>query len=175
MSSLHIRPATVADYPTICALIVNPEELLLVHPGGVFPWTLAQLEEVAHERLDLTVMELPEGIIGFANLYGIQTLQHAFIGNVIIALPQRGNGYGRQLLEHMLMHLFRVHRLPEARISVFADNTPALSLYHSLGFRAYAEEHRTTPCGHIKTLLHLQKKEPPECSSPASPSLHQFR
>ena len=158
MTSLHIRPTTVSDYPAICGLVESDEELFLVHPSGNFPWTIAQLKKLASERFDLSVMVQNNEVIGFANLYGLEPRQHAFIGNVIIASSQRGHSYGRRLILYMIEALFHQHQLPEAHISVFADNTPALPLYHSLGFQPYAEEVRHTPMGN-RQLIHMRLKK----------------
>ena len=158
MTSLHIRPATVSDFPDICRLVESAEELFLIHPSGRFPWTIAQLEKLASERFDLTVLEQSIEVIGFANLYGLQPQQHAFIGNVIITSSQRGHGDGRKLVQHMLKRLFQNYRLPEACISVFADNIPAIKLYRSLGFQPYAEEERHTPMGN-RHLIHMRMYE----------------
>jgi ribosomal protein S18 acetylase RimI-like enzyme len=156
MSSLAlIRPATTADYQAICGLVTTAEELSLVHPGGHYPWTVAQLERVAATRLDLSVMEAEGELIGFANLYHMEPQRFAFIGNVIIKASQRGRGHGRRLIEYMLQRIFQLHKLAEARISVFADNTPAIKLYTSLGFRTYAEEMREV-LNTKRRLLHMR-------------------
>lgn len=156
MDTPKFRPATAADYPAICNLINSAEELFLVHPAGDFPWSITQLERLAEERFALTVVHSAEGIIGFANLYGKLEQQHAFIGNVIIASTQRGRGYGKKLIEYMLHHLFQELRLPEARISVFSNNTPAITLYRSLGFSPYAEELLRTAQGKWQPLIHMR-------------------
>ncbi len=156
MGTARCRPATAADYPAITKLVTNEEEFFLVHPGGHYPWTVAQLEGLAAERTDLSVMEAEDEIIGFANLYQLEPLHHAFIGNVIIKASQRGHGHGRGLIEYMLHRIFQQHKLAEARISVFADNQPAINLYSSLGFLHYAEELRETAHAPERRLLHMR-------------------
>ena len=158
MEMPRFRPATAADFPAICHLVTSAGEFALLHPAGQYPWSIEQLEKLAEERFDLTIMQSANTIIGFANLYGRVEQQHAFIGNVIIASSQRGHGHGRRLTVHMLERLFHTHQLPEAHISVFADNTPALHLYRSLGFSPYDEEMRTTAQGNEHKLLHLRLK-----------------
>lgn len=151
-----IRSATHADYAAIATLATSPEELFRVHPRGAFPWDTAQLERLAQERSDLTVLESGSRIIGFANLYHLTPPHHAFIGNVIIAKEYRGEGHGRRLLEQMVRRIFSHHHLNEARISVFAENAAALALYRSLGFIPYDEEQRTTPRGEVQRLIHMR-------------------
>lgn len=57
----------------------------------------------------------------------------------------------------MLDRLYRHHQVAEARISVFAENATALTLYRSLGFHPYASELRTAPGGEQRELLHLRR------------------
>lgn len=156
MNSLAlIRPATTADYPAICGLVTTVEEFSLLHPSGHYPWTVAQLERLAAERFDLSVMEAEDALIGFANLYHMEPQRFAFIGNVIIKPSQRGRGHGRRLIEYMLQRIFQRHKLAEARISVFADNRHAINLYTALGFRTYAEEMREV-LNTKRRLLHMR-------------------
>lgn len=153
--TIEIRLAHRKDYPAICQLIDNPDELFLVHPSGQFPWTPQQLETLATVRTDLTVLCVAGDIIGFANLYGLMPKQHGYIGNVIIARSHRGQGHACHLVTHMLKRLFDTHQLQEARISVFAQNRPARRLYQTFGFQHYSEARRTAPDGSPQRLLHM--------------------
>ena len=74
-------------------------------------------------------------MVGFANLYNVKTGAFVFIGNVIVDPQLRGRGVRRELMLHM-MGLCRDHA-PEAQLSAFTENRPALMLYLSLGFRPY--------------------------------------
>ncbi|HEB58953.1 MAG TPA: N-acetyltransferase [Gammaproteobacteria bacterium] len=151
------RPATEADEVAICDLINSREELFLVYPGGRFPLTPRQLRELAQCRRALTVGETSTGIVAFANLYNFIDAQHAFIGNLIVARHWRGRGVGRALLAHMVHLAGEEYGLEEVRISVFADNTPAVLLYAAEGFLPFDVEERRDPDGHRRALLHMQK------------------
>jgi len=149
------REATREDFPAISRLVTSPEELLLAFPTAAFPLTVKKLRYTVEKRLDLTVATIGGTVIGFANLYDLTPGQRVFIGNVIVKKTCRGRGIGRDLLGYMLDRVFTVHELPQARISVFAHNEPALSLYRRLGFQVFAEEQRETPSGHRLRLLHM--------------------
>ncbi len=156
MSPVSFRPATPRDYPAICGLTDSEAELFRIYPRGRYPLTPQQIEKLARERIALTVAEDAAGhIIGFANLYDHAPGRWAFIGNLIIATPQRGKGLGKALLTHMIAIAFEELALPEVRISVFADNTAALLLYRSVGFTPYDIEERKTPQGEHAALVHL--------------------
>jgi len=152
---ISFRPCITADYPAVCQLMRSPEELFKVWPKGQYPLTVEKLEQLASERFGLTVAETDDHLIGFANLY--RHLGHTFIGNVIIANEQRGHGFGRQLIHHMEEIAARESGLGELHISVFTDNTPAVLLYHSLGYLPYALEERLDPQQHRWVLLHMKK------------------
>ncbi len=153
-----IRPADLKDCEGICGLITSAEELFLVYPSGKFPFTVEQVQELFKVRQDLTVAVCEERIVAFANLYGHEAGKHAFIGNVVVDAAFRGRGLGREMVSHILGKAFEKYALPEVRISVFNDNTPALLLYASMGFSPYDVEVREKPNGEKTALIHMAKK-----------------
>lgn len=156
MDDLVIRAAEPPDYPAIAALIDSPQELFLVFPAGHWPFDVRQVHRLAEQRLDLTVCVSGNDVNGFANLYDRRPGQWAFIGNLMVRREVRRRGIGGRLLQYMLKKVFEQHGLPQARISVFRDNRPALKLYEEAGFAQYAEEARSAPDGRRVTLLHLK-------------------
>ncbi|MCU7842736.1 MAG: GNAT family N-acetyltransferase [Candidatus Thiodiazotropha sp. (ex Monitilora ramsayi)] len=152
----EIRQATEKDYAFICRLVTSKSELYRIYPGGSYPLTIEQLSEIAKVRSDLSVVTQENRIIGFANLYNFEANHSAFIGNVIVDRKQRGRGIGKRLVRHMLGLAFDKHRLSTVKISVFGDNSSALLLYTSLGFRPYAVEERINPEGRRTALIHMR-------------------
>jgi ribosomal protein S18 acetylase RimI-like enzyme len=153
---MDIRLATPEDYREIVALVPNREELYLVYPKGKHPFTVSQLQELAESRKELTVAVQDGRVVGFANLYGLQSEKWVFIGNVVIQPTFRGSGLGQKLVEHMVQLAFEKYRVPEVRISVFNSNVPALLLYGTLGFRPYDLEQRIDPEGNRVALIHMR-------------------
>ncbi|RFA30767.1 hypothetical protein CAI21_04465 [Alkalilimnicola ehrlichii] len=151
-----IRNATESDYPAICRLIHDREELFRVYPRGRYPLTVEQLAELAKQRRELRVGEVDGRVVAFANFYKFVPRRYTFIGNVIVDRDYRGQGLGQRLIKHMLKLAFAEHYLPEVRISVFTDNTAALLLYGRLGFQPYALEERQAPGGAATALLHMR-------------------
>ncbi len=157
-ASASPRPARPADYPAICRLVQSPRELFFVYPSGRWPFTVAQLEDLAQVRRDLTVLDHEGTVAAFANLYDLEPGRHAFIGNVVVAPGLRGRGLGRRLVEYMLSRVFVHHGLGEARLSVFSHNVPALLLYLDLGFQPYAAEVRRDHDYREVVLLHMRRE-----------------
>jgi ribosomal protein S18 acetylase RimI-like enzyme len=153
---IRFRPAEPDDYPAICRLISSPEELFWVFPSGSWPFNMRQLLYLAQKRSDLTVAADNDEVVGFADLYDLVARKRAFIGNVVLQVSHRRRGIGKHLVQHMLDRIFTLHELPEARISVFEDNKPALTLYTQLGFAPYGQEARQGPGGRTVTLLHMK-------------------
>jgi ribosomal protein S18 acetylase RimI-like enzyme len=153
---ISFRPAEPDDYPAICRLITSPEELFWVFPSGSWPFNMRQLLYLAEKRSDLTVVADNDEVVGFSDLYDLVTRKQAFIGNVVLKVSHRRRGIGKHLVQHMLDRIFTLHELPEARISVFEENKPALTLYTQLGFAPCGREARQGPGGRTVTLLHMK-------------------
>ncbi|NET06870.1 MAG: GNAT family N-acetyltransferase [Merismopedia sp. SIO2A8] len=151
-----MREATEKDFEGICKLIKSQEELFLIYPNGKYPLTVAQVKELSQVRKELTVTVEGKTIIGFANFYDYQRSKHAFIGNVVIAQSCRGRGLGKKIVSYMLKIAYEKYNLPEVRISVFNQNTPALLLYSGLGFTPYEIEERKSPQGNRIALIHMK-------------------
>jgi len=153
---IEIRAAEPDDLPAVTQLLTSRDELFLVYPKGHFPFTLAQARYLYNERFEFTVLCDSDTIIGFGNLYDRQRDDYAFIGNVFIAPEYRQQGMGKLLLTYMIKAAFEKYRLREVRLSVFADNQPAIALYQSFGFREYAREERIDSDHQAKILLHMK-------------------
>ncbi|MEN8215546.1 MAG: GNAT family N-acetyltransferase [Pseudomonadota bacterium] len=152
----EFREATENDFEGICKLVKSKEELFLVYPSGKYPFTVAQVRELSQVRKELTVAVDRNEIIGFANLYNYEPSKYAFIGNVVINKSHRGRGLGKEIISYMLKIAYKKHNLPEVRISVFSENTPALLLYSGFGFAPYEIEERKNPQGNRVALIHLK-------------------
>ena len=153
----NYRPATKEDFEGICKLIKSKEELFLVYPNGKFPLTINQLEKLYKERKELSVIVENNEIIGFANLYNYVPEKYAFVGNVIIECIYRGRGLGKEIISYLTNIAQNKYNLPELRISVFSENTPAMLLYAGIGFVPYEIEERENSNGKRVALVHMKK------------------
>ncbi|MEW8096660.1 MAG: GNAT family N-acetyltransferase [Candidatus Thiodiazotropha endolucinida] len=151
----EITSASESHYDGILELFTTPDEFYLIYPSGIWPFDRSQLERLARERSDFTVVLDSKQVIGFANLYTSIAGDRYFIGNLVISDAYRGQGIGRRLVRHMCDRIFERYA-STVYISVFTDNTPALLLYASLGFMPFDIERRTTPKGDSAALLYMR-------------------
>ena len=159
------REVVENDYEGICSLIKTEDELFMVYPNGQYPLTVDQVRKLSQTREALTVAVDEVGnVIGFANLYNHESGKTAFIGNVVVDTDHRRRGIGKAIVSHMLEKVFGEYDLPEARISVFSENTPALLLYSGFGFVPYGIEERRDPEGKRVVLIHM-RLERNQCAS----------
>ena len=135
---VRLRPAQSADFPELARLRDDDvtQALLLGHPearpsGDTAAW-------VARRSRDpngaFFVIESGGSVAGFAQLtarHRIDGYAHFGIG----VLPEaRGAGVGRAAMEALIEHV-RAMRLRKLLGEVRADNSAAIRLYRSLGFR----------------------------------------
>lgn len=152
----NFREAMEDDFQGICSLITSKEELFLVYPSGKYPFTVEQIVELSKVRKELTVVVEDNKIIGFANLYNYESGKSAFIGNVVVDKKHRGKGLGKEIVLYMLKVGYEKLDLPELRISVFSENTPAMLLYSGLGFVPYEIEERKDFDSKRVALVHMK-------------------
>ncbi|MES9991801.1 MAG: GNAT family N-acetyltransferase [Candidatus Thiodiazotropha sp.] len=155
LDRFKITKADESHYDDIIALIKSPDELFLIYPAGNWPFDRSQLQSLALQRSDLTVVLDARHVIGFANIYRNNSGDKFFIGNVVISEACRGKGLGRRLVQHMCDLIFD-HYASTVHISVFNFNTKALLLYTKLGFRPYEIELHTMPNGDNAALIHMR-------------------
>lgn len=153
--AVTIRGAVPDDYPAICRLIPDEEELFWVYPKGSYPLTVDQLEKLIARRMEPTVLLAEGEVAGFGNFYRYREGKSVFIGNVVVDRARRGRGLGKEIVRHLAALAFQKYGLPRVRISVYSRNEPALLLYGSLGFKPYAMEAQKDFRGEPVALLHL--------------------
>ncbi|PVV21271.1 MAG: hypothetical protein B6D79_13975 [gamma proteobacterium symbiont of Ctena orbiculata] len=151
----EITAGDESHYDAIVALFTSPEEFYLIYPSGSWPFDRSQLQRLATQRRDFTVVLDNRQVIGFANLYTNTAGDRFFIGNVVISEAYRGQGIGRRLICYMCDIIFE-HYASTVYISVFNVNTPALLLYTSLGFKPCEIEQRSMPNGDRVALIHMR-------------------
>lgn len=144
---VRFRPIVEDDFQTLCDLISSEEELFLVYAQGKHPLTVPQVRELVDIRMEPTVMEHADRVVGFANFYGYKEGKSVVIGNVVVDPSLRGKGLGRRLVSHMVDLAFDRYDLPSVRIHVYNRNLGALLLYGAMDFKPYAMKVKTDYAG----------------------------
>ncbi len=137
------RPIQEHDAEIICGFAQTAEELFYMAPHASFPWDTEKFSQDISKRLSNTVFLVNQSIIGFANIYDAEFGVSGFIGNVVINPQYRRKGWGKIIVQHMLVQGFNEHQFNSVRISCFSTNQPALQLYKNMGFIPYDTQQRT--------------------------------
>ncbi|UUZ79579.1 GNAT family N-acetyltransferase [Paenibacillus sp. P26] len=84
------RPAVSEDFVTIATFPQNEQELFFIYPKWSYPVRPADMEEIANQRMEPTVVTCEEEIAGYSNLYLVEEGSHCWLGNVIVSPAYRG-------------------------------------------------------------------------------------
>jgi len=96
-------------------------------------------DDARREPEGIFVAEQDGGIVGYITTWHDREAGVGNIPNLAVTAECRGQGVGRQLIEHALDH-FRKLGLAYARIETLEQNPVGQSLYPSLGFREIARQ-----------------------------------
>jgi len=119
---MKIRPASSDDLSTILAI----ENLT-----NQIPWTEEQFlssVEVGHYSV---VLEIKEGVVGFAIYSPIVPESHLL--NIAITPSNQGQGLGRELLKKVIMQN-KILGVKSITLEVRVSNHSAIALYERAGF-----------------------------------------
>jgi ribosomal-protein-alanine N-acetyltransferase len=125
---MNVRLFDKADTPVILAIQQKSQ--------GTAPWTARDYERLAEDPggvilvAELGTMDPPK-ILGFAAFHRV--LDEAELCNMAVDPEHRQQGVGRALLENARNRLLKLGA-KRIFLEVRVSNTPALSLYYSLGF-----------------------------------------
>ena len=142
---MRIRPATIADIPTICSLA---REIWYAHYPGII--TVEQIEfmlewmyspdEIERQMSEHTRWELAEHdgkILGFLS-YELEADRRVKLHKLYIGTAHQRQGYGQQILAHVL-DCARQLGGTEVWMQVNKRNTAAIVAYQKAGFHIARE------------------------------------
>lgn len=137
---MNLRKAKKADLKTIISWI--PDEVACRRWAGPkvrFPLTVENLsEDIAFSDNDAYCLKQKEAIVAFGQLLTKED-GYLHLARIIVDPSKREMGYGRLLCSELLKTAGRkgCHKFS---LNVYRDNSAALGLYESLGFREKAEK-----------------------------------
>lgn len=149
--SVRIRPYQPEDLPTLKQLTVEAFDGVSIDQGmeqqfGVIHGHDWQWRKARHLDVDVTrdpagvfVAELDGQIVGCITTWQDREGGIGHIPNIAVAARFRGQGLGRQLIEHAKQH-FRSCSLTHAKIETLEQNATGQHLYTSLGFREVSRQ-----------------------------------
>ena len=146
-----IRPYRPEDLPALKAITVEAFDGVSIDQGierefgpvagHDWRWRKARHldEDAAREATGIFVAEEDGQVVGYITTWQDRQAGIGHIPNVAIAASFRGQGLGRQLIEHALAQ-FRASGLSHAKIETLVQNQVGNHLYRSLGFREVARQ-----------------------------------
>ena len=137
---LAIRELTVTAFDGV-TLEQNVEQVLGVLHGHDWQWRKARHvdEDVAANAAGIFVAEQDGVVVGYISTAIDRAAGKGRIPNLAVAANLRGQGLGRQLIEHALDY-FRAEGLSYAMIETMAQNAIGHHLYTSCGFTEVARQ-----------------------------------
>ena len=136
-----IRQVRKTDYEALARFFADnnrPQITRYFHPFPFTPGTACQIARKSH--LDRYYVEVwGEDIIGLCMLQGWDEGFEIPSFGVFVDYRYHGIGLGRKMTEFAIKEARKLGS-SELRLSVYASNETALSLYNSLGFKELARE-----------------------------------
>jgi len=150
--SIRIRPYRGSDRETLRSLTIDGFNGVSIDqnmdhrlgPIAKQPWTERKArhvdDDIDHPNGEVAVAEDGDGrIMGYVSMRYDRQAGVGQIPNIVVDSQARGQGLGRQLLEHAL-NRFRDEGMTVARIETLDQNPIGQHLYPSLGFREVARQ-----------------------------------
>jgi ribosomal-protein-alanine N-acetyltransferase len=147
---MNLRKANKADLKTVISWI--PDEILCKRWAGPkvrFPLNVENLlEDIAFADKNAYCLKSKRSIVAFGQLL-VKENGYLHLARIIVDPSKRAMGYGRRLCEE-LIKMAGSKGCQKLSLNVYWDNTIALKLYESLGFRENAEKSSEEYCQMVK-------------------------
>ncbi|WP_282940796.1 GNAT family N-acetyltransferase [Paenibacillus sp. RC67] len=149
------RPVAKEDFQIIATFPQNESELFFIYPKWNYPVQPEQMEEVASQRYNATVITHNQEVVGYCNLYNVTEREHGYLGNVIIAPDYRGQGAAAYLINVMKQKAKQDRGVRQLRLMCHNINTRALLFYNKMGFKPFDFKELLDKQGNKLVLLEL--------------------
>jgi RimJ/RimL family protein N-acetyltransferase len=141
--SLRLVEFTPAHFTTLRSWFSSEREVVRFGGAGLrHPLDDRQLQAILDDpaRLSWMAVDGDDELVGHIEL-GLQREQEAaLLGRVAIAPAARGRGLGTELVTSALDVAWKYEWVKHVNLRVFLWNTPALAIYHRLGFETVRVE-----------------------------------
>lgn len=133
-----LRISVIADLQEVLSWLASAEEMRLwAGPTPVFQSSTLEIWHAieADSQPTFSLVDEAGGLQGFAQVICISNEYPTHLARVIINPRLRSQGLGLSLLEQVVRSLRKQENSLRLSLNVYAENTPALKLYHSMGFK----------------------------------------
>jgi ribosomal protein S18 acetylase RimI-like enzyme len=147
---MNLRKAKMADLKTIISWIPNEFSCKSwAGPKVRFPLSIENLsKDIGFSKNNSYCLIDLQSITAFGQLVTKEN-GYLHLARIIVDPSKRAKGYGRSLCNELLKSA-RQKGYHKISLNVYRDNTIALKLYESLGFRTIAEKSSKENCHMIK-------------------------
>lgn len=138
----ELRAPELSDYDTIATWIKDADSCSRwAGPLVPFPFSARELPDLLSVKggSSYSLSDSDNNCIGFGQFW-ISKQGAVHLGRIIISPETRGFGAGRLLCNRLITKALQETGATMVTLRVYRDNTPALSLYSSLGFSVVESE-----------------------------------
>lgn len=156
MDAYTFRNAGPDEFVIVSTFPQNAKETFYISPSMTYPPTPEKLEQIASTRWHPTVVLDGEQVAGYANMYGYEPDQHAWLGNFILNPAYRGKGAAQALLAEMVRKAGEELRVPKLKLVCHNTNMAALLFYEKLGFKPFDLKRMKNEEGETIVGIHME-------------------
>ncbi len=163
-----IRTEHIVGFHRVLGTIARERRFLSFLDAPPFEASERYVKQVIDNRQPLFVVVTLDGeVVGWCDILPAGRPLHAHVGVLGMGLtgPYRGQGIGRRLIDVTLAKARRLG-LWRTELSVYADNTPAIRLYQTVGFEIEGTKKQETQIdGRFIDVLMMAKLVVPKSGS----------
>lgn len=108
-------------------------------------WRRKLVNAAQKQHTVLLFLRIDGKVVGMGGMYAEQLEKLHHIANIVsiyISPEYRGKGMGKKLFHELLLEIGKIQRIKKIKLTVNADQAPAVALYESFGFRRVGVMHK---------------------------------
>lgn len=150
MDEVSIRPATIADVPTLLLFeqgVITAERSFdsTLKPDNIRYYDVEHMLSATHIQLLVAEVNNELAGCGYARLetakHYLRHAQHAYLGFMYVVPAYRGKGINKEIINELLKWSAS-NKVHEIRLDVYHENTAAIKAYEKAGFVKHMIEMR---------------------------------
>ena len=135
---IYLKKLSVEDdLSNYLELVNDTKELVYIDELGRFPLNIDDLRKYIKnvDGLFLSIFNQNNEHVGNIRVTSIHTINRYCSFGILLHKKHRSNGFAKDASSLVIKHIFRELNANRIELFVVEDNTPAIRLYESLGFK----------------------------------------